>query len=373
MNPFLYGNIVSGEYFYDRAEELLQIKQTIIGGNNLVLYARRRYGKSSLVKKILNELQQEGYVTIYLDFMAVLSQQSFIENYAKEIFKANSNVADVFIRKVAKLVRGFSPALNFDSFGNPSFSLSWMSGNNNQETLSDIIDLPNKIATNNKKWIIAFDEFQEITRLNGNSFENILRSHIQHHQNVSYLFFGSRTHLLQDMFNNKNKAFYNAAKLMQLNSIGIEETIRFLKQRFGKNNIEISEDNCRLLIKNAGNIPYYIQFLAAEVWQFAISEGKEVNEKMISKSSERILNNKSDFYWELINNQTNNRKKILIALCHFSEGLFSEKVNKQFDLGPASSIQKAIDSFISQGIIDRYSNKYIFCDPFFKLFIINNL
>ena len=47
MNPFKYGKIVEGEYFYDREDELLRIKSTLSGGNNLVLYAPRRYGKSS--------------------------------------------------------------------------------------------------------------------------------------------------------------------------------------------------------------------------------------------------------------------------------------------------------------------------------------
>ncbi len=51
MNPFKYGKIVSGAYFYNRKTELARIKSTLSGGNNLVLYAPRRYGKSSLVNK----------------------------------------------------------------------------------------------------------------------------------------------------------------------------------------------------------------------------------------------------------------------------------------------------------------------------------
>ncbi len=64
VNPFQFGNIVSGEYFYNREDELLRIKQTLAGGNNVTLYAPRRYGKSSLVKKVLNELEKEGFTTI---------------------------------------------------------------------------------------------------------------------------------------------------------------------------------------------------------------------------------------------------------------------------------------------------------------------
>ena len=70
VNPFKFGSIVSGKYFYNREEELLRIKQTLAGGNNITLYAPRRYGKSSLVKKALKELKEEGFTTVYLDFMS---------------------------------------------------------------------------------------------------------------------------------------------------------------------------------------------------------------------------------------------------------------------------------------------------------------
>jgi len=51
MNPFMYGKIVTGKHFFDRVDELKRILDTLEGGNNLVLYAPRRYGKSSLVKR----------------------------------------------------------------------------------------------------------------------------------------------------------------------------------------------------------------------------------------------------------------------------------------------------------------------------------
>jgi len=174
MNPFKYGKIVEGEFFYDRVEELKRIKDTLKGGNNLVLYAPRRYGKSSLVHKALNELQAEGFNTLYLDFLSIYSREVFIKNYSKLIAEKNSSLIEATVKKFGKLIRGIVPSLSFDNFGNPSFSFSWIDGAEKLQTLEDVINLPDKLSNKKNKWIIAFDEFQEITKLNGESFEKLL-------------------------------------------------------------------------------------------------------------------------------------------------------------------------------------------------------
>lgn len=84
MNPFKYGTVVEEPFFFDRQDELKQIVETLKGGNNLVLYAPRRYGKTSLVIKAMREMENDGYQCIYLDFMTIYSRESFIETYTKK-------------------------------------------------------------------------------------------------------------------------------------------------------------------------------------------------------------------------------------------------------------------------------------------------
>ena len=168
MNPFHYGNIVSGEYFYDRKEELERIVQTLKGGNNLMLYAPRRYGKSSLVAKALNELRKDGFTTVYIDFMSVYSSETFIKNYTSAIAEQQSMSFEKLVKKMAGLIQGIVPAISFDHMGSPSFSFSWVEGHDTEQTLKETIDFPEKVSTGEKRWIIAFDEFQEIRNSMGN-------------------------------------------------------------------------------------------------------------------------------------------------------------------------------------------------------------
>ena len=78
MNPFSYGTIVKGDHFYDRKEECDRIVSTLSNGNNLVLFAPRRYGKTSLVFRAIEELEKKGITCIYFDFLPVYSLETFV-------------------------------------------------------------------------------------------------------------------------------------------------------------------------------------------------------------------------------------------------------------------------------------------------------
>ncbi len=243
-----------------------------------------------------------------------------------------------------------------------------------KQTLSEVIDLPDKLSSDRKKWIVAFDEFQELAKLNGENFEALLRSHIQHHQNVSYVFFGSKTHLLKDMFNNRNRPFYNSSLVMTIDKIQENKSIEFLKTRFGLIKIEIAGETADYLLQKADNIPYYIQFIAHEVWQEMMIKGDRiVSRDHIDHAIETILELKADFYWELTNRQTSYRKKVLLALSHSSNAVFSTKTSSVYDLGAASSTQKALKVLREEGIIEKEKSNYVFTDPIYKMFIMRNI
>ena len=302
--------------------------------------------------------------------MSVYSRETFIKNYSKKIAENRTTSLENTVKKIAKFISGFVPSVSFDSSGMPSFSLSWVEGVDKEQTLTDVINLPEKLAEDNQKWIIAFDEFQEVTKLNGENFEKLLRSCIQNHQNVSYLFFGSKTHLLQDMFNNKNRAFYNAASVMSIDKIGENKSIEYLKSRFGMSEIEIESNTVKYILKSAANIPYYIQFIAYEIWQSVVLQNQKlITVENVDSAIERILNLKSDYYWELTNKLTTYRKKVLFAISQSVNELFSKQVANKFQLGAVSSTQRAIEVFIEDGIVERVQNKFEFSDPMYKIFI----
>ena len=186
---------------------------------------------------------------------------------------------------------------------------------------------------------------------------------------MNYLFLGSRTHLLNDMFNDKSRAFYNAAMLMQIGSLPKEDTIEFLKDRFSLSGMTIDKAVSLYLIEQAGDIPYYIQLLAAEVWQYMISMHHEVTIEIIDICSEQIVDLKNDYYFELYDRQSAYQKKLLKSLLVSGENLFSADYAKRFRLSAASSTQKALSGLIESGIVEKSDRNYFIADPFFKRFL----
>lgn len=367
MNPFRFGTIVQGDHFYDRETETKKITDTLIAGNNLVLFAPRRFGKTSLTFKVMNLLKQEGITCIYFDLMPVFSIQTFIKMYIDAVRKQQSSF-DRLIQTITQTVKNIRPILTFGQDGTPELTIDILDNSVSAETISAVLDLPANLGAE-KKVVVVFDEFQEIVKLNSFGIENLLRSKMQQQQNVSYLFLGSRTHLLNDMFNNKNRAFYNSAYHLQLPPLPEKDSIEYLRNRFALSAISVNDETAGYLIKTAGNIPYYIQMLASEVWQLAILSKKAIDRDTIDKGAQQIIANKYDYYAELFDKQSVRQKQLLLALVHSGENIFSTQYAKVHHLGAPSSTQKSAAALLDSGTIEKTGNNYFISDPFFRKFL----
>ncbi len=369
MNPFSFGTIVKGDKFFDREIECERIVSTLLGGNNLVLFAPRRYGKTSLVFKAIEEFEKQGVICIYFDFLPIYSIEVFVSYYIKSIAKKQTNFQKI-MEIISATVKSIRPILSIGSDGLPELGIDFVEHRVSPQTLSDVLDLPQKLIKDNQKVIVIFDEFQEITNFEKIGFENLLRSKIQQQQ-VNYLFLGSRTHLLNDMFNNKKRAFYNSAFHMQLEVLPKDKTIVFLKNKFSDSGIEISEEVATYIIKCSAEIPYYIQLLAAEIWQYLVNSQDKVTIQIVDLCVNQVIVLKHDYYYELFDRLSVLQKNTLKALTINGDNIFSNEYLKKHRLSTPSSIQKAIAVLMDKSIIDKTANSYFISDPFFKKFITN--
>ena len=225
--------------------------------------------------------------------------------------------------------------------GDVSYNLSIIKKEQNN-TLEDVLNLPLEYAEKfKKKVIVVFDEFQEINKLNGDNFEKELRSLIQFHQNVTYLFLGSKTHLLLNMFRDKNRAFYNIGKFMKLGKISDSEYRKFIISNFQKFGISILESQINYMLEVTEGIPFYVQFLSSELWQYVITVKNRVENKDIERAIQNILSSQTDYYFELFGKLSQYQKKLLLALKENGKEVFSKNYSDKFGLSSASSTQRA--------------------------------
>lgn len=369
MNPFNYISIAQGDYFYDRKYETERIVNTLVGGNNVVLFAPRRYGKISLVFKAMDELEKQGISCIYMDLMPVYSLDSFVKLYLNAMYKKQT-ATEKFIQLVSSL-KNIRPKLTFDDSGKPQFGIDFIEPTIDISTVAQVLELPEKMAVEGKKVVVVFDEFQEIRNLNKFGIEALLRSKTQLQHHANYLFLGSKTHIMQDMFMAKNRPFYHSAMTMQLSVLPTADTQEFLKIRFQQSNIEISQEMCDYIIERTENIPYFIQLLAAEVWQYLIPDLHTVTREVIDECFLRVVELKIDYYLELYNRLSPMQKRLLCAIAVSGKNIFSGSYIAQYRLGGASSVQKALTVLLEEAVIDKEQETYFLSDPFFKFYLLH--
>ncbi len=177
-NPFRYGSRVTGGAFFDRERIIRDMLDVIDGGNNIVLYGPRRYGKSSLVGEIMSRLRGKGWVCAEVNLMDVASLEDFVSQYARALYREASPVVGT-IRHVAGLFKRVTPAVSISDDGRPELKFEISSRKAGVAALRDVLELPAKICPAGRT-LVVLDEFQEVESLGlGQQFERTMRSVIQ--------------------------------------------------------------------------------------------------------------------------------------------------------------------------------------------------
>ena len=239
INPFYYGGAVSSVHFCNRIDEIKELKIDVNAGLNTLIYAPRRFGKTSFVLKTIDELKDEKVKYVFLDLMYLSTLDEFINKYFNVLAKSLEEPTDKIVN-FFKSVLNLRPNINvnFDTTGNPSFSLA-LNNEDRTKALEDVLNIPLAFAKEGQKIVVIFDEFQEIANFD---LEAKMRSVIQHHSDkVSYIFMGSKKSLLHAMFLDKNRPFYKSVKHFKIKEIGKESWSEFITSKFQATNKEIDE------------------------------------------------------------------------------------------------------------------------------------
>ena len=374
VNPFKFGKEVSGYQFYDRhdvCEKLYRILKS--GTSNVVLYAPRRYGKTSLVLKVLERFNLESIPSIYFDVSRSTSLERFCEEYASAAC-AVAGHAKAMVNKIATYLAHLHPSFSFEG---PVPTVKFDYGARmTQASLAEVLDLPEKIAADlgNKTLIVALDEFQEVAGLSSEFvLEKIFRSCVQMHRNVRYVFFGSKTHMLKRMFGSHSKPFYNSALPMRLDKPPREESAEFVRSRFSDAGIGISSEAVDKVVAASENIPYYLQAVASMTFDAVERAGaKTVRDDDIASAIAFLLDANADLYEERLRNLSPSQRDILLALAREPAGRFDSDYRAKHGLPVSSTLHSALKHLVDEGLVETNQSGYQVGDPFFARFLLTS-
>jgi AAA+ ATPase superfamily predicted ATPase len=363
-NPFKYGTVVSGKDFADRQRELKELAAKLKEPVRIFLLAPRRYGKTSLIGNVLNTLQKEDILIADVDLYWSASVNDFLELYASKVIRGSKSISRQAASFVKKFFPRLRPKLSFDPTGNPELSLD-IARDGSPESVEEILNLPQRIAeSEGKRFAVVFDEFQEIMRLNGGILEKQIRAAIQHHTRVSYLFAGSKTHMLIDMVSDETRPFYQMGTLMALNKIPEKEFSRFVQSKFAQSGKKISQKALNLILAECENIPHYVQLLSFNLWDH-FQNVSSITETHVEKSLLITLRSHEPAYLTLWEGLTLHQQKTLRAAAHLHGRLLTAKGSiQQFNLESASNVSKSLGALRSKGILRKETESYVFEDVF---------
>jgi len=356
INPFKFGSVVSDDFFTDREIECKKLAQCITSRNHVIMIAPRRFGKTSLVNKVVSNNDRP---VLWLDLQLLTNTADFAGQLLKQLFK------NYPFEKLKFLIRNFRiiPILSVDPYTN-HVEVGFQPHVDSFVYLEDVLNLIEKLGEEKARPIVVFDEFQDLLGLD-TSMDKRLRAVIQFHKNINYVFLGSSESLMTQIFENKKSPLYHFGQLLTLSKIPYNEFHCFLKNRFmtiTAKPVEIADE----ILNFSDCHPHYTQQLAFHVW--LALEREKYSENIVNKSIEDIIQFHDNDFERLWNTFNNTDKKVLITLAFEQTNLLSASVLLK-STSASSTIFSALKRLTNKGILIKME-KYIIDDPFFKKWII---
>lgn len=370
-NPFVYGKVVRGKYFADREAEIAELKNDIASSQNVIVFSPRRYGKTSLILEVLDRVKDEGLLTCYIDLFKVTSQETFIAAYAREVARLQGGRIQTMLKKIRDLLPRLVPKVVMKGEKVDLEVEFEFDPRADKGPLFD--DLFEAVATmslqTGKKAVVVFDEFQEITGWDvKGQIERQMRTHFQMHESVSYIFMGSKRHLMQELFRNKNRPFYRFGRHFPLGKIPKDEFAVFIQRHFEEMGYQTDLDAIREILHAADDHPYYTQLLCHILWDRKRQEKVIAKEDIYLAVQEVFMREAHAFHdiWDMLPLKS---RQLLVALAKEDSPQvrpFSSGFLQKHNLGSASSVQRAITRLLEEEVLEKTDGGYQFTDVFFK-------
>lgn len=363
--PFEYGEIVGKAQFIDRVEDRKKLAQNLTGGLNTMLISPRRWGKSSLVHQVASEIQDSKNVFCFIDLFHIKDEQEFYKELARVVIQNTSGKIEEWLSAAKTFLKNLSPTISIgvDPINNIELGFDY---NQLDDNYREILDLAEKIAKKKRiRIIICIDEFQNLTRYDDPLlFQQRLRASWQHHKHVSYCLYGSKKHMMVDIFQNKSMPFYKFGDIMMLEKIAASDWINYIVKQFKKTKKEISPKLAEQIVNTAKRHSYYVQQLAHLVWVRTV---RQTTQKDFKQAKEDLLKQNAILFTRETDNLSKKQINFLTALTEGVTHFHSNKIISKYGLGSSSNVSRIKEALEKKEIIDTYSPIPEFLDPAFEM------
>jgi hypothetical protein len=367
-NPFRYGALALDEAFTDRVRELEELRRDMLNGQDVVVFGRRRFGKSSLIWRVSTELMERKVLVAYCDLMTTPTKERFAEKLAKTI---HEDVASVLFRARERALAVFqglrvTPRITIDPIDG-SLSFSFDIGQRPADidaTVERLLALPGELAADRKRKVaLVLDEFQEITSIDPN-YPRLMRAVFQTQPEVAHVYLGSKRHLMQKIFSDANEPFWRSAKHFELGPIDPAEFRPFIAARFEASGRAVDEEAVAAILARTRGHPYATQQFAYFVWEESI-DADAASAVHVERALAALLASEHNHFARIWDEATPTERLVLAALAEEPGRVFSADYRRRHGLPAATNIQRGISSLVRQELAGKDAEgRYEIVEPF---------
>jgi uncharacterized protein len=366
-SPFIYGQTVSSNAFTNREHELEKLQSNLLQGINTMLISPRRWGKSSLVEKAVNNIRKKhpNHKTIVIDLFSVGTEKEFLEIFTREVLKAASDKWEERLRLAKDIFKMLVPSINLGTDPYSEVSISF-DIKELKKYSDEILELPEKLAIKKKiKLVICLDEFQNLATFAGyRELEKKMRAVWQRQKSVTYCLYGSKRHMMTEIFNNPSKPFYRFGDIMLLKKIAEKKWTDFLISAFNRSGKTIGKDAAVKIPQLMKCHSWYVQQLAHYTWNLT---SRKANLNEVEKALSEVIMANSPLFQKEVESLSGTQVNLLKAMVKGESKFTSVEVMHKFHLGTPNNVSKNKKMLIENDLIAEEENIYDFVDPVFGL------
>lgn len=370
-NPFVIGRYVSKEYFCDRVAEAELLVHHIKNGRNVTIMSERRMGKTGLIEHTFaNMLPEKDYYTFLIDIYTSRNLREMVCQLANEVYKKIAPEQS-FFSKLTQIVKSLKTTFSYSGIsGDPEISFSLGDIAKPETTLDEILSY---LEQSDKPCIVAIDEFQKIADFEEGNIEALLRTKIQHLKNTQFIFAGSERHLLEQIFNDPSRPFYNSVAFMQLLPIDRNEYIQFCKRLFSAGNKDVEESLVEEIYDYFNGVTWYLQLSMNEAYALTLP-GSTIGKEQLQTILTHIVDTKRFTFEDKYATLTEKQKALVKAMAD-EYPVPTSTTSKDFiirhNLKTASSVQTAMRGLMEKGIVCNWRGSRQISDLLFILWLKN--
>jgi uncharacterized protein len=376
INPFRFGALALDAAFTDREVEIDELSADLRNGQDVVLFAPRRYGKSSLIWRVAQQLVTEGVLVAQVDLMRAPTKEKLAEKLAKTI---HEQIASPLFRARERL-RVFAglriaPTVTVDpEDGSLSFGFDARAPSHDIDaTLEGLLALPGRLAIERGRRVaVVLDEFQEVVEIDS-GLPKLMRSVFQEQPEVAHVYLGSKRHMMERIFNDENEPFWRSAKKIELGAIPPVLFQSYATARFSETGKALDADSCAEILRMTGGHPYATQEAFYFLWE-ATSAGETADDLRLQQALTAMLRSEHAHFSLLWSRAAAAQRLVLQALAVEQPGRpLSSAYQQRHSLPVTATVQTALGALMDAELVFRVARgAYVIAEPFLAEWIVLN-